>query len=109
MKTTDQKIVPSLWFDDNAEEAINFYLSIFNNSRILSLQRYGKAGPSPEGSVMTIAFELDGQTFLAINGGPAFKFTEAISLSENHVNPNFRESTCARPRSVCQILYSTWI
>ncbi|MEM8805960.1 MAG: VOC family protein [Cyanobacteria bacterium P01_G01_bin.38] len=83
MKTTQQKIVTSLWFDDNAEEAINFYLSIFNNSRILSLQRYGKAGLGPEGSIMTISFELEDQKFLAINGGPAFKFTEAISLLVN--------------------------
>ncbi|MEO1402166.1 MAG: VOC family protein [Cyanobacteria bacterium J06635_1] len=83
MKPPQQKIVTSLWFDSNAEDAIKFYLSIFNNSRILSLQRYSKAAPGPEGSVMTIAFELEGQTFLAINGGPAFKFTEAISLSVN--------------------------
>src|SRR5271166_5759246 len=78
-----QKITPFLWFDNNAEEAMNFYVSIFKNSRILSVARYGDAGPGPKGTVMTATFQLDGQEFLALNGGPHFKFTEAISLFVN--------------------------
>lgn len=75
-----QKIVTNLWFDHNAEEAVNFYLSIFDNSRVVSVLRCGEAGPGPKGSVLTMTFELDGQEFIALNGGPAFKFSEAISL-----------------------------
>jgi len=75
-----QKITPFLWFDDNAEEAINFYVSIFRNSRIVRTSRYGDAGPGPKGTVMSATFELEGQTFQALNGGPHFKFTPAISL-----------------------------
>jgi predicted 3-demethylubiquinone-9 3-methyltransferase (glyoxalase superfamily) len=75
-----QKITTFLWFDNNAEEAVNFYVSIFKNSKVLSTMRYGDAGPGPKGTVMTIAFQLDGQEFTALNGGPQFKFTEAISL-----------------------------
>ena len=75
-----QKITPFLWFDGNAEEAINFYVAIFKNSKILSVARYGEAGPGPKGTVMTAAFQLDGQEFVALNGGPQFKFTEAISF-----------------------------
>jgi len=76
-----QKITPFLWFDNNVEEAVNHYLSIFKNSKIVTVVRYGDAGPGPKGSVMTIAFQLEGQDFIALNGGPIFKFTEAISLS----------------------------
>ncbi len=75
-----QKITPFLWFDDNAEEAVNFYVSIFKNSKIGSVARYGDAGPGPKGAVMTMSFELEGLQFTALNGGPQFKFTEAISL-----------------------------
>jgi len=75
-----QKITTFLWFNDNAEEAANFYTSIFKNSKIVTVTRYGEAGPAPKGTVMTVDFELDGQRFTALNGGPAFKFTEAISL-----------------------------
>jgi predicted 3-demethylubiquinone-9 3-methyltransferase (glyoxalase superfamily) len=75
-----QKITTFLWFNNNAEEAVNFYVSIFKNSKILNTARYGDIGPGPKGTVMTIAFELDGQEFTALNGGPQFKFTEAISL-----------------------------
>ena len=75
-----QKIVPSLWFDTQAEEAAKFYTSIFRNSKIGNIARYGAAGPRPEGMVMTVDFQLDGQDFNAINGGPDFKFTEATSL-----------------------------
>lgn len=78
-----QKITPFLWFDSQAEEAANFYVSVFKNSKILSIARYGKSGPGPEGSVMTVEFQLDGQAFRALNGGPAFKFTEAISFVIN--------------------------
>ena len=78
-----QKISPFLWFDNNAEEAVNFYVSIFKNSEILSVSRYGEAGPGPKGTVMVAKFQLDGQEFMALNGGPTFKFTEAISLSVN--------------------------
>jgi len=75
-----QKISPFLWFDDQAEEAVNFYTSIFKNSKILNLTRYGEVGPGPKDSVMTVAFQLEGQEFMALNGGPHFKFTEAISF-----------------------------
>lgn len=82
-----QKITPCLWFDDNAEEAVKFYVSIFKNSRIGSIARYGEAGAQvsgrPKGSVMTVTFRLDGQEFMALNGGPLFKFTEAVSFIVN--------------------------
>jgi len=76
-----QKITPFLWFDTQAEEAVKFYASVFPNSKILKTARYGEAGPGPKGSVMTVEFELAGQRMIALNGGPHFKFTEAISLS----------------------------
>ena len=75
-----QKITTFLWFDSNAEEAMNHYVSIFKNSKILNVTRYGEAGPGPAGSVMVCSFQLEGQEFTALNGGPQFKFTEAISL-----------------------------
>jgi predicted 3-demethylubiquinone-9 3-methyltransferase (glyoxalase superfamily) len=78
-----QKITPFLWFDDKAEEAMNFYTSIFENSKIVSVTRYGEAGPGPKGTVMTAKFELNGQEFIALNGGPQFTFTEAISFVVN--------------------------
>ncbi len=77
------KITPFLWFNDNAEEAMNYYVSIFKNSKVLSINRYSEAGPGPSGSVMTATFELDGQQFTALNGGPEFGFTEAISFFVN--------------------------
>lgn len=80
---TPQKITTFLWFDSNAEEAANFYVSIFKNSKIVNTSHYTDVGPGPRGSVMTIEFELDGQRFTALNGGPTFKFTEAISLVVN--------------------------
>ena len=76
-----QKITPFLWFDTQAEEAARHYVSIFKNSKIVGVTRYGEAGPGPRGSVMTVTFSLGGQEFIALNGGPHFKFTEAISLS----------------------------
>ncbi len=75
------KISPFLWFDTQAEEAANLYVSIFPNSKILASARYGDAGPGPKGSVMTVQFQLDGQEIIALNGGPIYKFTEAFSLS----------------------------
>jgi predicted 3-demethylubiquinone-9 3-methyltransferase (glyoxalase superfamily) len=82
-----QKITPCLWFDDQAEEAAKFYTAIFKNSKIISITRYGEAGHEvhgrPAGTVMVVAFELDGQTFTALNGGPMFKFNEAISFQVN--------------------------
>ncbi|HEV2491791.1 MAG TPA: VOC family protein [Terriglobia bacterium] len=78
-----QKITPFLWFNDNAEEAMNFYVSVFKNSKILSISRYGEGGPGPKGTVMTGTFQLEGQEFMALNGGPQFSFTPAISLFVN--------------------------
>jgi len=82
-----RKISPCLWFDDEAEQAAEFYTSIFKNSKIVAVTRYGKAGydvhKRPEGSVMTVVFEIDGQSFTALNGGPVFTFNEAISFEVN--------------------------
>jgi predicted 3-demethylubiquinone-9 3-methyltransferase (glyoxalase superfamily) len=87
-----QKITPCLWFDNQAEEAVKFYVSIFKHSKIGRIARYGEAGAKvsgrPKGSVMTVTFQLEGQEFMALNGGPLFKFTEAISL---HVNCKTQE------------------
>src|SRR3979490_719839 len=78
-----QKITTFLWFDDNAEEAMKHYVSIFKNSKILSVTRNGKAGPGPAGTVLVGSFRIEGQEFTALNGGPQFKFTEALSLGVN--------------------------
>ena len=82
-----QKITPCLWFDDQAEEAVEFYIAIFRNSKIVQVARYGEAGREihgkPAGTVMTVAFELEGQAFTALNGGPMFTFNEAISFQVN--------------------------
>src|SRR6202162_3124017 len=78
-----QKITPFLWFDGNAEEAMNFYVSVFKNSKIVSVRRYGDAGPGPKGTVMTGTFKIEGQEFYVLNGGPQYKFTPAISLFVN--------------------------
>lgn len=75
-----QKITPFLWFDGNAEQAANFYISVFKNSKMGKIARYGEAGPGPKGSVMSVTFQLEGQEFFALNGGPHFKFTPAISF-----------------------------
>lgn len=79
-KIITQKIVPFLWFDSQAEEAANFYVSIFENSKIETVSRYGDAGPGPKGSALVVAFQLDGQKFMALNGGPYLAFTPAISF-----------------------------
>lgn len=78
-----QKITPFLWFDTNAEEAVNFYVSIFPDSRITKMTRFGDTGPGPKGSIFTVAFELYGQEFAGLNGGPMYKFTEAVSFVVN--------------------------
>lgn len=78
-----QKITPFLWFNDNAEEAVNFYATVFPDSQVTNLVRYGKAGPGPDGSVLTASFRLQGQDFIALNGGPKFKFNESISFVIN--------------------------
>lgn len=75
-----QKIMPCLWFDNNAEDAAKFYASIFPNSRITHTSRFGDAGPGPKGAAMTVMFEIEGQKFMGLNGGPQFKFNEAISF-----------------------------
>ena len=77
---SEQKIVTFLWFNDNAEQAVEFYCSVFKRSKVLDVMRCGDVGPGPRGSVLTITFELEGQRYIALNGGPTFKFTEAISL-----------------------------
>jgi predicted 3-demethylubiquinone-9 3-methyltransferase (glyoxalase superfamily) len=78
-----QKITPFLWFDNNAEEAANFYTSVFKNSKIGKISRYGDTGPGPKGQVMVVQFTLDGQEFTALNGGPLFKFNESVSFVVN--------------------------
>ena len=78
-----QKITPFLWFDGKAEEAMNFYTSIFKNSKVVRIMRYGEAGPGPKGTVMSVTFQLDGQEFTALNGGPMFTFSPAISFFVN--------------------------
>jgi predicted 3-demethylubiquinone-9 3-methyltransferase (glyoxalase superfamily) len=78
-----QKITPFLWFNDNAEEAAEFYMSVFPHSKLIDVTRYNEAGPGPNGGVMTVEFELDGQRFVALNGGPQFPFTEAVSFVVN--------------------------
>lgn len=78
-----EKIIPFLWFDNQAEEAVNFYISIFKNSKIENINYYGEAGPRPKGTVMTVRFQLEGQQFYALNGGPEFSFNPAISFYVN--------------------------
>ncbi len=78
-----QKITPFLWFDNNAEEAMNFYMSLFDNSSVKNVLRNGPSGPGPEGSILTASFTLNGQEFVVLNGGPQFKFTEAVSFVIN--------------------------
>jgi predicted 3-demethylubiquinone-9 3-methyltransferase (glyoxalase superfamily) len=78
-----QKITPFLWFDGNAEEAMNLYVSVFKNAKVVSVRRYGKAGPGAEGTVMTGTFQIEGQEFYVLNGGPQYKFTPAVSLFVN--------------------------
>jgi predicted 3-demethylubiquinone-9 3-methyltransferase (glyoxalase superfamily) len=81
MVTIAQRITPFLWYDTQAEEAANFYVSVFKNSKVVGVVRYGDVGPGPKGSVMTVEFELEGLKFVGLNGGPHFKFTEAVSFA----------------------------
>ena len=83
MATIHQKITPFLWFDNNAEDAVNFYTSVFKNSKVLGMSRYNEAGPGQKGTVMVAKFQLEGLEFTALNAGPKFKFTEAISFVVN--------------------------
>jgi predicted 3-demethylubiquinone-9 3-methyltransferase (glyoxalase superfamily) len=80
---TMQKLTTFLWFDHQAEDAMNFYVSVFKNSKVLGVTRYGEAGPGPKGSVMTASFEIEGQPFVALNGGPMYQFTPAVSFAIN--------------------------
>jgi predicted 3-demethylubiquinone-9 3-methyltransferase (glyoxalase superfamily) len=101
-----QKITPFLWFDKEAEEAAEFYTSIFSNSKILNVSHYGPEAPGEPGAVMTVSFELEGQPFTALNGGPEFKFTEAISLfvdceSQEEVDDLWKRLTDGGEESQC--------
>jgi len=101
-----QKITTFLWFNNDAEEAANYYTSIFKNSKILDVSRYGDVGPGPKGSVMIVKFQLAGQEFVALNGGPQFKFTEAISLMVNcdnqqEIDELWRKLTTGGQESQC--------
>ena len=101
-----QKITTFLWFNNDAEEAANYYTSIFKNSKILDVSRYGEVGPGPKGSVMIVKFQLAGQEFVALNGGPQFKFTEAISLMVNcdnqqEIDELWRKLTAGGQESQC--------
>ena len=104
-----QKITPFLWFDDNAEEAINFYVSIFKNSRIVNVRRYGDAGPGPKGSLMTGTFQIEGQEFYALNGGPMFKFSPAISFFVNCETQREVDELWERLSSGGQIQQCGWL
>ena len=101
-----QKITPFLWFNDNAEEAMNFYVSIFKNSKVGRVTRYTDAGPGPKGTAMSVTFELEGQPFMALNGGPHFRFTEAISLfvsceSQQEVDELWEKLSAGGEKSRC--------
>ena len=101
-----QKITPFLWFDNQAEEAANFYVSIFKNSKILGVSHFGEAGPGPAGTVLTVTFQLDGHEFTALNGGPYFTFTEAISLfvnceTQQEVDELWAKLTAGGEESMC--------
>jgi predicted 3-demethylubiquinone-9 3-methyltransferase (glyoxalase superfamily) len=101
-----QKISPCLWFDRNAEEAVNHYVSIFDNARILSVTRYGDSGPLPKGTVLVIVFELAGQRFMALNGGPMFRFSEAISMvvrcdTQDEINMFWEKLSAGGEKSCC--------
>jgi predicted 3-demethylubiquinone-9 3-methyltransferase (glyoxalase superfamily) len=101
-----QKITPFLWFDGNAEEAMNFYVSIFKNSKIVNVTRYGEGGPVPKGTVMSGTFQLEGQDFYALNGGPQYKFTPAISLfvsceTQQEVDELWRKLSTGGPEERC--------
>ena len=105
-----QKITPFLWFDTQAEEAANFYVSLFKDSKILQVSRYGETGPGPKGTVMTVRFQLAGQEFVALNAGPRFKFNEAISFvvncdSQEEVDGYWEKLSEGGEKSRCGWLY----
>ena len=102
----NQKIIPFLWFDNQAEESANFYINIFKNSRIKNISTYGEAGPGPKGSVMTVSFELEGQEFTALNGGSQFKFTEVISFYVKCKSQDEVDYFCIKS---CDLLLKIWI
>jgi len=104
-----QKIVPFLWFDGKAEEAMNFYVSVFKNSKVLSVSRYGEAGPGPKGTVMSATFELEGQNFYALNGGPQFNFTPAVSLFVNCETQAEVDELCGKLSEGGQIQPCGWL
>lgn len=106
MVELSQKIIPFLWFENQAEEAVNYYINIFNNSSIINITYYGEAGPGPMDNVMTVTFELEGQEFTALNGGPMFKFTEAISFyvkctSQDEIDYYWEKLTEAGEKQPC--------
>lgn len=106
MATITRRITPCLWFDTEAEQAAEFYTSVFDDARILEVTHYGKAGPRPEGEVLTVSFELDGQPFVALNGGPEFTFDEAVSFqihceSQDEVDRYWDALTEGGEESVC--------
>ncbi len=104
-----QKITPCLWFDTQAEEAARFYVSIFKNSKIGAISRYGESGPGPAGSVMTVTFQLDGQEFMGLNGGPIFKFNEAVSFVVNCENQEEVDQMWAKLSSGGQEVQCGWL
>ena len=100
------RITPFLWFDSNAEDAVNFYLSVFKNSRILEVAHNGPANPNPPAKILTISFELDGQTFTALNGGPLFQFNESVSFlvrcdTQQEVDDYWKKLTAGGTESQC--------
>ena len=108
-----QKITPFLWFDNNAEEAMNFYLSIFKNSKIGSVTRYGDAGPGPKGTVMSATFQLNGQDFIALNGGPHFTFSPAISFfvncrTQQEVDELWEKLSTSRRKAAMRVARQIW-
>ena len=104
-----QKITTFLWFDNNAQEAMEFYTSVFKNSKIGNVSRYGEAGPGPKGTVMVGSFELEGQQFTALNGGPRFKFTEAISLVINCETQEEVDYFCEKLSAGGQLQQCGWL
>ncbi len=104
-----QRITPCLWFDTQAEEAARFYVSIFKNSKIGAISRYGEAGPGPAGSVMTVTFQLDGQEFMGLNGGPIFKFNEAVSFVVNCENQQEVDEMWSKLSSGGQEVQCGWL
>ena len=104
-----QKITPCLWYDNQAEDAVNFYISVFKNSKVETITRYGESGPGPEGSVLTVMFKLEGQDFMALNGGPAFQFTPAISLYVDCANQEEVDTLWSKLTAVPEAEQCGWL